>query len=171
MHALLMEIALTGSMVFIASALLHYLAYQKGLLRDREVSTQQHIQTEAISDKQKKQVAHPLIRKWLTFGGGYYGIIAFVRLISIEASQGWELVTNWPGTDAFTRGSGLNSLIHLFVSFLVEQFKTFAQAISWPAHYVSTFPIGQCALFIVATYLLFIGARQVAWRWYLRGEG
>ena len=157
------EIALIGSMVFVSSLLLHYLAYRKGLLSVWNENGEDQVQSEEVTDEQRESESNPLIQKWLAFGGGYYGIIAFVRLLIIEFRQLQDLVNNWQGVEAFAGGVNLNSIIGLIVSVFSSQFQTFAAAISWPAHYISTYPVSQCAVFIVATYLLYKGAQNLAW--------
>ncbi|WP_414828865.1 hypothetical protein [Alteromonas sp. H39] len=163
MKDIVWEIALTGSMVFISSLLLHYLAYRKGLLSVWQDDDDDQVQSEEVTDEQRENESNPLIQKWLAFGGGYYGIIAFVRLLIIEFKQLQDLVNNWKGFEAFAGGVDLNSIIGLIVSVFSAQFQTFAAAISWPAHYISTFTVSQCAAFIIATYLLYKGAQNLAW--------
>lgn len=163
MKDIVWEIALIGSLVFISSLVLHFIAYRKGLLSVWEDDRENQIQSEDVTDEQRENESNPLIKKWLAFGGGYYGIIAFVRLIIIEFSQLQDMLNNWQGFDAFAGGVNLNSIIALLVNFFVAQFQTFASAISWPAHYISTYSVSQCAAFIIATYLLYKGAQNLAW--------
>lgn len=165
MQALLWEIALIGALVLVASLILHYLAYKKGIL-DEHAEQSEKNDDAGSSEISSEPESNPLLKKWLAFGGGYYGTIALVKLLLIEFAQVRELITNWPGLDSFVTGSGLGALINLAVAIFVEQFHNFAQAISWPAYYVSHYPIWQCALFVVSTYLIFSGAQKLAWNYY-----
>ncbi|GGW93331.1 hypothetical protein [Alteromonas halophila] len=168
MHSILWEIVVYSCLIFIGSALLHYLAFRKGVLSQWDEDTGQHALSSEQEDESNDEASHPLIEKWLTFGGGYYGITAFAKLITIELSQAHELATHWPGIDTVLPHPGLNGLINMFVNFFVAQYINFAEAVSWPAYYVSHFPIWQCALFVVITYLVFRGAQHMAWQYFLK---
>ena len=100
MKDIVWEIALIGSMVFVSSLLLHYLAYRKGLLSVWNEDGEDQVQSEEVTDEQRESESNPLIQKWLAFGGGYYGIIAFVKLLIIEFRQLQDLVNNWQGVEA-----------------------------------------------------------------------
>ncbi|WP_100658550.1 hypothetical protein [Alteromonas flava] len=161
MEAILIETLKVGTVLFMASVLLHYTAYKKGIYRGKEGNDD--ILDELDDDLADKN-STPITKKWLEFGGGYYGCVAFTQLIFIEFKQVREFVADWQGWDNLVQGSGLNAIIRLLVNAFVEQFHNFAAAISWPAHYVSNYPIAQCFVFVVVTYVLFYWGQSLAWR-------
>ena len=169
MQAILNETVIIAALVFVASLVLHYLAFNKGIL-DGHPEKNEKKQRAASSEDLSESESNPLLKKWLAFGGGYYGTVAFVKLILIEVAQARDLATNWQGLDGIATDFGLNRLINLAVGFFVEQFQNFVKAISWPAYYVSNFPIWQCAIFVITTYLIFSGARQLAWNRYTENQ-
>ncbi len=170
MQSILWEVVIIGSMVFVAGAVLHHWAYKKGLFSEWEEESQQRVQSEKFSDDERDEESNPFVKKWLTFGGGYYGTVAFVQLLIIEFNQVKAMASDWQGVSNLTDNFGLGSLISLAVGIFVEQFHNFAQAISWPAHYVSNYPISQCAIFVVVTYLIFRAAQHLAWNRFLKAD-
>lgn len=172
MFTLLTEIALTGSVLFICSIGLHYLAFKRGVL-DRD-SIHADVDDALNEDwennwKDSGSERNPMLKKWLEFGGGYYGTVAFVKLIFIEFGQFIEFVKGWQGLEAFlpdSKGGWINTLIDLVVSFFVNQIQNFVEAISWPAYYLSNFSILHCGIFVSATYGLFYVSQRVAWQRY-----
>ncbi|WP_100642462.1 hypothetical protein [Alteromonas facilis] len=159
MQKLLTEILITGSWVFIGSFLLHYIAFWRGILLP--------VDSDDMPDNMRER-SDPLTKKWLDFGGGYYGIVAFVHLLYIEFNQLREFISDWNGADEILKDASVSKFINLLVQIFVEQFQNFGQAISWPAHYVKNFPISHCAILVVVSYLLYWGARTLALKRYTR---
>ena len=160
MSVLFWEVILMGGCVFAVSYCLHYLVYKNGMENESEYKkiTKGEPKSALIDHSAVNIVTHPMLKKWLDFGGGYYGVVAFVRLLQIEFEQVKEFIQQWQGTKQFVDELGLGMLIN----FLVEQFINFAYAISWPAHYVRRFSIWECAILVGSTYLVYAFSKNRA---------
>lgn len=152
MLSLLWEVLHMGVLVLMAGYCLHYFAYKS------EIEAHDQDQYTSKYSNWKGALANPMVKKWLNFGGGYYGVIAFVKLILIELNQLIAFIKSWFEQGQFPGNFGLNTLISLFV----EQFTNFAKAISWPAYYVRSFTIFECAVFVLCTYVIYECSKNLA---------
>lgn len=148
MQALLWEVFYMSGLVFTASFGLHYMAFSKGM----------SVEVQESEDTTNETIVSPIVKKWLDFGGGYYGTVAFVKLVLIEIEQIQSFFANWQGTGLFIDSLGFNLLIAVFV----EQIMNFVAAIIWPTDYLSMFSIIECAVIVGATYALFESAKHLA---------
>lgn len=150
--------------VALASYALHYLAYRRGY-EDSESDSWKSWDDDKWEqwgeDKQDEKVyKNPLIKKWLDFGGGYYGTVACIKLLFIELNEIGSFVKNFQGIDALV-GKGI---INLIVNLFIEQIQNFVAAIIWPTNYLAQFTIFECAAFVLVTYVAYEGARKYAKR-------
>lgn len=147
-----------GAFVFMASYVLHFMAYKKGLhISDLSLIEDSGIDSYKVTDKTPK-TGNTLVDKWIDMGGGYYGIVALIKLILIELGQFKDFVKNWPGLAEFIDQLGIGWL----VSFLIDQVKNFVAAIIWPVDYLSNFNLIEIAIFIMLTYFLYAWSRDLA---------
>ncbi len=95
MRALFWEILAMGSLIFLISYCLHLFAFHKGV--GDEFSELKPAKDKDHPDYHKHQslAGNPFISKWFAFGGGYYGVVALVKLIFIEIGEIKELVQGW----------------------------------------------------------------------------
>lgn len=156
MWDLIWEVLHMGVLILIASYFLHYYAFKDGIEDEKNEVTHSYESDDGTSDKYG--TSNPILIKWLHFGGGYYGVVAFVKLLFIEFAQLKGFVSDWQGLDQFIAALGLQTIINFFV----EQMKAFVQAIIWPTHYLSTFSILHCAIFVISTYALYLLSKHWA---------
>jgi uncharacterized membrane protein YqjE len=91
-------------------------------LADVEVSVEQELQPE-------KRKSDPLHSKWMEFGGGFYGVVAFFTYLLIELAEVRDFIANF--SDLF-RGNLVSMIVHFFI----ESIKNFITAIIWPAYWL-----------------------------------
>lgn len=144
--------------VFALGFVLHYYAFKRGIADQFDKVKTEALKKGADGKKKDYKTGNGLLDKWLDFGGGYYGIIAFIQLIFIEIEEIQAFILGWTGLDDFLQGLGISTLISLFI----EQIMNFVQAISWPAHYLGRYSILQIAIFIALTYLVYTLSRKLA---------
>lgn len=156
MLALIWEVFYMGTSILIASFALHFFAYKKGW-GDDEIKRNSD-KDEYFDHDRKSILTNPFINKWLGFGGGYYGIVAFVKLVFIEFGQFTAFVKEWQGMEEFADSLGLGTLI----GFFVEQMQNFISAIIWPTYYLRTYSIFECAIFVIATYFIYECSKKLA---------
>lgn len=80
-------------------------------------------------DKEKKENVDPALGKWMSFGGGFYGLVALYTWLRIE----WDDFGDFLG--------GLGDLIFRFdisvlINFFIESLMNFVWAISWPMYWL-----------------------------------
>jgi len=88
----------------------------------------------AAADKsQKSKKFDPLHSKWMQFGGGFYGVVAFFTYLLIELAEVRDFFANFP--DLFRGG-----LISMVIHFFIESLQNFIAAIAWPAYWIRRIP-------------------------------
>ena len=108
--------------------------------------------------KQERKTGHFAIDKWLVFGGGYYGTVALVKLVLSEIGQAYRFLSDWEGILAYFANFGIGTII----SFFVNQFKTFIDAIIWPADYFGEYSLVELAVLFALTYGAYRWAQKIA---------
>lgn len=144
-----------GLPFFIASCLMLYWARAKGY-RVRY----QNEKKSAIKNEQKpRQLSAEgvIMNRWLAFGGGYYGMMAFVTYVHVEVSDIYA---------AFSRFESFAQLIDaLSVSFLigliVEAIKNLITAFLWFTYWDDVYTISYGWIWLAVTYASFLLAEEV----------
>lgn len=160
MSTLVWEILYMSLLIFALAFVLHFVAYLKGMGDDNDEIHTTALKKIAKARKTKWKTGNTFIDKWLEFGGGYYGIVAFVKFILIELAQIKDFLFDGPSIGEFIQSLGIGTLINLFV----EQIMNFVAAIIWPTDLLGRYPILQIAIFIGITYLAYDAARKLARR-------
>jgi len=81
--------------------------------------------------KQGKESSDILHKKWMKFGGGFYGLTAVVSLILIEVVDIWNFLFHFPGFEVLFQDGLIGFVIGLFVN----QLQNFIAACLWFAHW------------------------------------
>lgn len=152
------EILYMSIMVYAASYWLHYRAFDKGLGDAQDIVKTKALKKDAEGKKRDYKTGHKIIDKWLAFGGGYYGIVALIKLIFIELAQFWSFITDGEAIGEFINTLGLATIVNFFM----DQLKNFIAAVIWPVDYLNSFSLLQVAMFIGVTYFACEYARKTA---------
>jgi hypothetical protein len=72
-----------------------------------------------------------LEKRWMKFGGGFYGLTALLTFVWIEASEAVYFIFHFPGLAVLLE----NGIINLLVDTLVNQIKNFVAAIVWVTYW------------------------------------
>lgn len=75
----------------------------------------------------------PVLEKWFSFGGGFYGLVALYTWLVIEWDDAWGFLTDLPG---IVFSFDIGSLISLVISFFIESLMNFIVAITWPVYWI-----------------------------------
>lgn len=124
-----------GLPVGIAAYLLVWWALRNGHLDDAGTlgEVEKAIKSQS-KDKQRKKQADLVHRKWLTMGGGFYGVVAVLTLLWIEA---WEIIDFITGFDGFGTMAELFSVATV-VNLLIETLVNTLTALVWPLYWLSS---------------------------------
>jgi len=76
---------------------------------------------------------NPVHGKWLTFGGGFYGVVGLLTYGIVELGELRDFFLGFESLSALFRQFGLNMLVGL----LVDAVKNFVVAIAWPVYWLS----------------------------------
>ncbi len=116
-------------------------------------------------DKKKSKQKQPgsfLHRKWVKFGGGFYGVIALMTYAVVE----WDEVRGFfAGFEGFRHFFAAIS-IDLVINFFIDSLMNFVTAISWPAYWVSRIDSVHIWVWFVAAYLGYLGGSRAAQHFY-----
>ena len=145
-----------GSTVFMVSYALHIIAFKHRVLTPCA-------ETFNSDTHNAPETNNSFLKKWLDFGGGFYGIVAFVKLIFIELKQIRDLFVNWQSMEIFTGGQvDIGFIFGSLFHFIFGQIENFVTAIIWPLNYLGSFSILESLLFFAVTYGLYLWARKLA---------
>ena len=102
-------------------------------------------------DKESNFKLNPIHQKWLFFGGGYYGTMAFITYIHIEVIEVAEFLANYTSfanlVDQITFGA--------VISLVIESFLNIIPAFVWFSYWPDVFDIANGWYWLIASYLGF----------------
>ena len=108
----------------------------------------------------------PVQEKWMKFGGGFYGIVAFYTYVLIEWREVVDFVANFGGFLEMIKQVSIGAVIGLIVKSIVN----FVAAIAWPFYWISRADQAYLWVWFVAAYggywlglRLALTARQQGW--------
>jgi hypothetical protein len=99
-----------------------------------------------------------LYKKWMKFGGGFYGVVTFLTYLHIELFEVIDFIQSFFGTDSILSKIGLM----LFVEFFVDSIINFVYAFLWPFYWSKYLPIGSFWVWLGVAILAHIIATQIA---------
>ena len=94
-----------------------------------------------------------LTSKWVQFGGGFYGLVAVLTYIVVEAKEVIDLFSSETGIMDAISSIGFGTLI----KFLLESLMNFITAITWPVFWMGEGDAPFWQWFLVAYAGYFIG--------------
>jgi len=91
---------------------------------------------------------NPVHNKWLSFGGGFYGVAGLLTYAVVELGEIRDFITQF---------DGFLSLISditpgLFIGFVINSIMNFVVAIAWPAYWLSDIRSNYIWMWFVAAY-------------------
>lgn len=98
---------------------------------------------------QKKTSSDYIHKKWMSFGGGFYGIVALFTWFVIEIKDIAEMVSNLGGLLKFFQNINIGLIVHIFI----EGFMNFITAIIWPLYWSKQIATGQTWLWFIAAFV------------------
>jgi hypothetical protein len=145
---MLFEVVQMSLLVGVFSYALHAFSYSGGHSNSDGTVKRKPKISEDTGLKQDRKTGHFVIDKWLTFGGGYYGTVALLKLTLSEVIQTYEFLSNWEEVLAYFANFDFGTI----VSFFINQLKTFIAAIIWPTDYFGEYDLVELAILFALTY-------------------
>lgn len=111
----------------------------------------------------KKSTNNLLHKKWVNFGGGFYGLMALITFTVIEVRQVFNFLINFPGMDYLVDMLSINGFTSLVLDFVQNMIDAFLWFNYWPDY----IDIGNGWIWLGLTYSGYYFGRQFA-EWRLR---
>jgi hypothetical protein len=162
---ILQAVIFVGIPVGVFSFLMIYFSYQKGYLstdielKDAFKKKNNNAQS-SLSRKHKKDLLF-LHSKWVTFGGGFYGLIALLTFIVIELTQVVNFLFSITGWHDITALFSFDTLIAM----IIDSIKNMIQAAIWFSYWPGKFNTENFIVWILIAYISYRFAAKYAMRY------
>jgi uncharacterized membrane protein YqjE len=85
------------------------------------------------SDQQESHKMNPIHNKWLSFGGGFYGVVGLLTYAVVELGEIRDFITQFDGLLSLIS----DITLELIIGFFINSIMNFVVAIAWPAYWLS----------------------------------
>lgn len=99
-------------------------------------------------DKTLKKEGDAFHRKWLAFGGGFYGVVALLTYAIVELGEIRDFIMQLGGVVELLKSLSLNLVINL----VIDAFMNFIVAIAWPAYWLGEVRGPQIWIWLIVAY-------------------
>jgi hypothetical protein len=132
MSQILSLILLIGLPVLSWSSILYYWAFERGYLDVNQPDLKLAF-TELLRQKKAKEKQVDLVvSKWLSFGVGFYGFMAFTTFIFIEAKEVTAFISQLNSISDIGQFLTFHHLLQAFIQSLLNLIPAFTWFITWP---------------------------------------
>ncbi|WMS88283.1 hypothetical protein [Pleionea litopenaei] len=145
-----------GVPVFLFTCGLLYWAKQKGY-RVRYRNDKKSEFEEHKPETKRLSAEGIVLNKWLTFGGGYYGMMALLTYLHVEVSDIIGAFANFESIQHFIDQISIG----FFIGLIVEAFKNIIVAFLWFQYWGDILPINNGWVWLAATYGAFMIAEEL----------
>ncbi len=90
-----------------------------------------------------------LRKKFIKFGGGFYGILALMTYLHVEFIQVVDFLKNFTSFADFIDSIGFKMLLNFFI----EAIMNLVVAFTWPLYWIKILPIGSLWVWLSVTFL------------------
>ncbi len=151
---------LAGLPVGIVSYLLIWYALRSKYLQptrnlkslEKEVSQLSKARSKKKKDKDpegpERPRLNPVHNKWLRFGGGFYGVVALMTFVIIEANE----IISFFGAFTETLAGLADFDVGMIIRFIIDSMMNFVTAIAWPMYWISEIDMERIWLWFLAAY-------------------
>jgi len=107
---------------------------------------------------QETHQMNPVHNKWLSFGGGFYGVIGLLTYAVVELGEIRDFITQFDGLSSLISDIGVGLLIDLFIDSVMN----FVVAITWPAYWLSEIRSNYIWIWFMAAYAGYWAGTRIA---------
>lgn len=155
-----------GLPVLIFTFLMVYYAYHKGYLTSdvtiRDVFKDKKNPDRKLSKTNKKNLLF-LHSKWITFGGGFYGLISLLTFIYIELEQTLQFLIHATGWQSFVNLLTFEAILGM----IIESFINMIKSLLWFSYWPNVFEMENIAIWFIASYIGYRFGANLAQRYVL----
>jgi hypothetical protein len=148
-HEILIAVLKVGLPVGLASYALVWWALKKDYLGS--VVSLKDFEKEVkrlAKDKELKKQGDPVHKKWLAFGGGFYGVVGLLTYAFVELGEIRDFFAQFESISALISSISLNT----FIGLIVDALKNFIVAIAWPVYWMSNISGNRIWIWFAAAY-------------------
>jgi uncharacterized membrane protein YqjE len=91
---------------------------------------------------------NPVHNKWLSFGGGFYGVVGLLTYAVVELGEIRDFITQFDGFLSLIS----DITVELFIGFFINSIINFVVAIAWPFYWLSDIRSDYIWMWFVAAY-------------------
>ncbi len=151
----ILALFIAGLPVGILSFLLARWAISKDLfsLDDKKENAKPKLTKEKV-----KESNNIVLKRWLAFGGGYYGIMALLTYAHVESLEIWQAFAKFESLSQFFSQISIGFFIGLVVQAIQNLITAFVWFIYWPKY----LPIESGFIWLLLSYFGFIVGEKCA---------
>jgi hypothetical protein len=158
-----------GLPVQIFTFLMVYYAYHKGYLSSAvnisDAFKDKKNPNKILSKTNKKNLLF-LHSKWVTFGGGFYGLLSLLTFIYIELEQSVQFLINATGIQSFINLLTFDAILGM----IIESFINMIKALLWFSYWPDVFEMENIAIWFITIYIGYRFGAYLAQRYVLHLE-
>jgi len=166
---LIKAIFYAGLPVQIFTFLMVYYAYHKGYLSSavkiRDVFKDKKNPDRKLSKTNKKNLLF-LHSKWVTFGGGFYGLLSLLTFIYIELEQVVQFLIHATGVQSFIDLLTFDAILGM----IIDSFINMIKALLWFNYWPDVFEMQNIAIWFITIYIGYRFGAHLAQRYVLHLE-
>jgi len=98
--------------------------------------------------KQESHKMNPVHNKWLSFGGGFYGVVGLLTYAVVELGEIRDFITQFDGLLSLLS----DITLELFIGFFINSIMNFVVAIAWPVYWMRDIRSDYIWVWFVAAY-------------------
>jgi len=114
--------------------------------------------TQIEKDHEESVIAQMLHKKWMRFGGGFYGVLVFITYIHIEVYQIFDFIRSFTGFQDFLDSIGFAMIINFFIEAVMNLITAFL----WFVYWYKFLPIGSFWVWIIVAFIAHTSATKYA---------
>lgn len=111
-------------------------------------------------DKTLKKEGDPVHRKWLAFGGGFYGVVGLLTYALVEMAEVRDFILHLGGILELIKSISFDLVIQLFVGAI----KNFVVAIAWPLYWLNEIQSERIWVWFIVAYGAYWAGTRLALR-------
>jgi hypothetical protein len=163
MTEILRALLISGVPIALIAFGLIYWAGRKGYVIKKESDDLdeeiENITSEILGEnKSKENKKHIVFDKWMTFGGGYYGIMAFITYIHVEVMDLYQAFAKFESFQQLLDAFSINFLVGL----IIEAVRNFVTAFTWFLYWDDVITINNGWIWIGVTYAAYSLGEKLA---------
>jgi uncharacterized membrane protein YqjE len=132
---------------------LHFKGVSKARSRKKKEEKRQRKEgggvVKAEPGQQEEHKMNPVHNKWLSFGGGFYGVVGLLTYAVVELGEIRDFITQLDGFSSLIS----DITLELFIGFFINSITNFVVAIAWPVYWLSDIPSDYIWMWFVAAYV------------------